>query len=68
MKEELTDKMHSEFWVNPEDELLHACITLWTRFNIDETHEDFESICNLMNVPVDYALNMKAYFMDLANE
>lgn len=36
MKEELTTKMHSEFSVDSETEILHRCITLWCYAGGDE--------------------------------
>lgn len=68
MKEELTTKMHSEFSVDAETEILHRCITLWCYAGGDEAKAGFAELCASYNIPVDVALKNKEYCLSLKSK
>lgn len=68
MKEELTEKMHSEFSVDAETETLHRCITLWCYAGADETKPGFADLCASYNLSVEVALKNKEYCLKLKSK
>ena len=67
MKEELTEKMHSEFTIDEETEILHRCITIWCYTGADSDDPRFEEICNSYGVTTDQAMKHKDYCLSLKN-
>lgn len=66
MEEELTTKMHSEFEVDEETELLHRCITIWCYTGCkSENDVDSLSICKQYGVPPEVAIANKEYCLSL---
>jgi len=68
MKEELTEKMHSEFTIDEETEILHRCITIWCLAGADSDNPRFEEICKSYGVTTDQAMKHKDYCLKLKNK
>lgn len=69
MKEEFTDKMHSELQVSPDIEKLHHCITLWCYTGIEsEDDPRFPELCKRYDLEPEFAISKKKECQALAGK
>lgn len=68
MKDELTEKMHAEFSIDEETEILHRCITIWCNAGADPDKPDFEKLCNSYGVTTNQAMKHKDYCLSFKSD
>lgn len=65
LKEELTEKMHSEFTVDKETDQKHRAGSVWTLLGFDASRKDIEHWASRYGVTYDICMKWKAYWRNL---
>lgn len=65
MKEELTEKMHSEFTVDAETDKMHKCFAVWRHVGINATPEELKSCIEFSGVTINEVLKYKRKFSEV---
>lgn len=58
MKEELNEKMHSEFKVDSETDIKHKAMCIWC-YNLYESKEEIIDACDKLGITYEQALEFK---------
>jgi len=66
MKEELTEKMHSEFTVDEETDKKHRAGSVWEVVGFDAPREKIDEWAKEYGVTYDICLKWKAYWKNLS--
>jgi hypothetical protein len=65
LKEELTEKMHSEFTIDEETDQKHRAGTVWTLVGFDATKEDITHWAGRYGTTYEKCMEWKAYWKNL---
>lgn len=66
LKEELTEKMHSEFQVDEQTDLKLKVGSMWEVAGFDCTHETLLHWCKAYGIAEEQALRWKGYWQNLS--
>jgi hypothetical protein len=62
MKDELTEKMHSEFTVSEETDRKHKCFAVWMHVGLNATSQELEKCVEFSGVTINEVMNYKSEF------